>query len=625
LPDNLDVKMATEAATRAQSTFVAGRGLAPPAAATLTEVLRFRARSMPGAPHLLLYDDEERLSTLTFAELFDGASATARGLAARGVRRGDTVALVLPTGKEFFFSFLGALLEGAIPVPLYPPFRADRLEEYAQRQVAILNNAEARVLVTFREAERLAQLLKPRVPSLLSVTTAERLGTDGPARAGAAAARGGELALIQYTSGSTGEPRGVALTHANLLANLRGIGAGTQVNAEDVVVCWLPLYHDMGLIGCWLFSLYYGLPIVSMSPLAFLRRPERWLWAFHHHRGTLSPAPNFAYELCVRKVGEKDVEGLNLSSWRVALNGAEPISPETLGRFQERYSPHGFRPESMMPVYGLAECTVALTFAPVDRAPRIDLVEREAFQRERHAEPAMTNGAEPLRFVSVGRALPEHEIRIADSSDQSVGERVEGHVQFRGPSAMQGYYRNPAATAEARTADGWHRTGDLGYLADGELFVSGRVKDLIIKAGRNIYPQEIEELAADVEGVRRGCVAAFAVPEPRSGTEALVLVAETRATDEATRARITTEIMRRVNANAHVSPDVVRLVPPQSIPKTPSGKLRRGACRELYLRNALLQRPAPAWLQVTKLVAGNAVSSLKQLVVGRPPGQDPQD
>ncbi len=604
---------------------MAGRGLAPPAATTLTEVLLYRGRTMPGAPHLLLYDDQERLSTITFSELLTGAGAAARGLAAQGVRRGDTVALMLPTCKEFFFSFLGTLLEGAVPVPLYPPFRADRLEEYAQRQVAILNNAGTRALVTFREAERLARLLQPRVPWLASVTTAERLVQEGPLGP-PAASRAEALALIQYTSGSTGEPRGVALSHANLLANLRAIGAGTQVNPEDVVVCWLPLYHDMGLIGCWLFSLYDGLPIVSMSPLEFLRRPERWLWAFHRHRGTLSPAPNFAYELCVRKVKEKDVEGLDLSSWRVALNGAEPISPETLSRFQETYGPRGFRPEAMMPVYGLAECTVALTFAPIGRAPRVDAVEREAFQKDRRATPMSTNGAEPLRFVSVGHALPEHEIRIVDDNDLPVGERVDGHVQFRGPSAMRGYYRNPEATAETRTPDGWHRTGDLGYLAEGELFITGRVKDLIIKAGRNIYPQEIEELAAEVEGVRRGCVAAFAVPEPKTGTEALVLVAETRAADDSTRARITAEIMRRVNSTARVSPDVVRLVPPQSIPKTPSGKLRRGACRELYLRDALLQRPAPAWLQVTKLVAGNAVTTLKQLLSGQSTNsRNPQD
>jgi len=617
--------MATETVSRTPGAVLPGRGLAPPAATTLTEVLLYRARTMPGAPHLLLYDDQERLSTLSFAELLVGAGAVARGLGARGVRRGDTVALMLPTCKEFFFGFFGTLLEGAIPVPLYPPFRADRLEEYAQRQVAILRNAEPRALVTFREAERLARLLQPRVPSLGSVTTAEKLAQEGPPGP-PAISRADDLALIQYTSGSTGEPRGVALTHANLLANLRAIGAGTRVNAADVVVCWLPLYHDMGLIGCWLFALFYGLPIVSMSPLEFLRRPERWLWAFHRHRGTLSPAPNFAYELCVRKVSDKNIEGLDLSSWRVALNGAEPISPETLSRFQERYGRHGFRPEAMMPVYGLAECTVALAFAPARQPPRIDSVEREPFQKTKRAEMSPANGAEALRFVSVGRALPEHEIRVVDDNDQPLPERVEGHVQFRGPSAMQGYYRNPEATAAVRTADGWHRTGDLGYLAEGELFITGRTKDLIIKAGRNIYPQEIEELAADVEGVRRGCVAAFAVPEPERGTEALVLVAETRATAQDARARITAEIMRRINSGARISPDVVRLVPPQSIPKTPSGKLRRGACRELYLSDSLAQRPAPAWLQVTRLVAGNAVTTLKQLLVGQPPGgRAPQD
>ncbi len=597
--------------------------MAPGGAETLLDVLRTRAETIPDQQHLLLYDDQDRLSTLSFAELFAGASAVAQGLAARGIRRGDTVALVLPTGREFFFSFLGILLEGAIPVPLYPPFRADRIEEYAARQTAILQNAGARALVTFREVERLARLLKPNVPSLTVVTTAEQMSEQGARQAPAPVAHADDIALIQYTSGSTGDPRGVVVSHRALLANLRGIGCGTQVGADDVVVCWLPLYHDMGLIGCWLFSLYYGLPMVTMSPLAFLRRPERWLWAFHRHRGTLSPAPNFAYELCVRKVSDAAIAGLDLSSWRVALNGAEPISPETLERFTERYAPHGFRPETMMPVYGLAECTVAVTFAPLNRAPRVEAIGRETFQCTKRAEPAAANEPNPLRFVSVGRALPEHEVRIVDDNDRPLGERVEGHVQFRGASAMQGYYGNPEATAAVRTTDGWYRTGDLGYLSGGELFITGRVKDLIIKAGRNIYPQEVEELAAGVDGVRRGCVAAFAVPGPRNGTESLVLVAETRETDAGVRARISTEIMRRVNASAHVSPDVVRLVPPQSIPKTPSGKLRRSACRELYLRDALSQRPAPAWVQVTRMVAGNALATLRGFVAPNP--RRPQD
>lgn len=580
---------------------------------TLTEILRLRAQAADKS-HLHLWQEDGQVTTLTYGRLFTGAEAVARGLRARGIGPGDTVAIMLPTGYDFFFTFFGALLAGAVPVPVYPPFRADKIEEYAHRQTAILRNAETRILVTFRPAERLARLLKPRVPSLVAVVSAERLARreNGAPREVAELGSPDEIALIQYTSGSTGEPRGVALTHRNILANLRAIGRGVQVRSTDVTVCWLPLYHDMGLIGCWLFSLYYDLPIAALSPLAFLRRPQRWLWAIHRHRGTLSPAPNFAYELCVRKIDPQALAGLDLSSWRVALNGAEPVNPDTLARFIQRFAPYGFRPEVMMPVYGLAESSVALTFAPLGRPPRVDAVAREAFQRARRAEPPAASDPEPLRFASVGRPLPEHEVRVVDEAEQPVGERQEGHLQFRGPSAMQGYYRNPQATAAMRTSDGWCRTGDLAYWADGELFITGRTKDLIIRAGRNICPQELEEVAADVPGVRRGAVAAFGIPEPRTGTEALVLVAETRETNEAVRARMVSEIIRRVGSLSRISPDVVRLVPPQTIPKTPSGKLRRFECRQLFLRGSLMPTRTPPWLQVARLLAGNALAALKQ-------------
>ena len=613
--------MVTEAFPRSEGPRSSFGAALPEDAERLTEVLRRRAELSPDMLHLRLLQDDGQETTLTYGQLFAGAAAVAQGLAARGVRPGETVAIMLPTGHEFFFTFFGTLLAGAVPVPIYPPFRADKIEEYARRQAAILQNAEVRLLVTFRQAEGLARLLKPRVASLVGVATAEQLaqaesGRKVPALPEADAPDSGSpdaLALIQYTSGSTGEPRGVALTHRKLLANVRAIGWGVEVCPTDVAICWLPLYHDMGLIGCWLFSLYYGLPIVALSPLAFLRHPERWLWAFHRHRGTLSPAPNFAYELCVRKIDDRALAGLDLSSWRVALNGAEPVSPDTIARFTRRFAPYGFRPQAMMPVYGLAECSVALAFAPAGRPPRIDAIARESFQFFGRAEPASPAEPEPLRFVSVGRPLPGHEIRIVDDTDRPVGERVEGHLQFRGSSAMQGYYRNPAAT-RAALCDAWYRTGDLAYRADGELFITGRTKDLIIKAGRNIYPQEIEELAADVPGVRRGCVAAFGVPEPRTGTEGLVLVAETREIDQAVRARIVSEINRRVGSAARISPDVVQLLPPQTIPKTPSGKLRRGECRQLYLRGTLTSSRPPAWLQVTRLATGNALLTLKQAV-----------
>ncbi|MFQ5695131.1 MAG: AMP-binding protein, partial [Terriglobia bacterium] len=358
--------------------------------------------------------------------------------------------------------------------------------------------------------------------------------------------------------------------------------------------------------------LFLGLPMAALSPLAFLRRPQRWLEAIHRHRGTLSPAPNFAYELCGRKIDGRVLDELDLSSWRVALNGAEPVSPDTLERFARRFARCGFRAQTMMPVYGLAETTVALTFAPLNHPPRIDRVARDSFQQRRRAQPAAASEREPLRFVSVGRALPEHEVRIVHEDGRPVGERIEGQIEFRGPSTMQSYYRNPQATADACTPDGWMRTGDLGYWAQGELFITGRTKDVVIKAGCNYYPHEIEEVAADAAGVRRGCVVAFSVPDDKTGTEALVVVAETRASDRTAQASIRSEIKRRIASACCIAPDVVELLRPQTIPKTPSGKLRRSATRQLYLARRLTARRAPAWWQATRLVAGTVMARLKR-------------
>src|SRR5580700_5211782 len=257
------------------------------------------------------------------------------------------------------------------------------------RQSAILNNAGVCLLLTFRQAEAVARLLKPRVHSLTEVADAEKLieaadkapppspGALPLHLTGSRARKAGDIALLQYTSGSTGDPKGVVLTHANLLANMRAIGEAVQFGSGDIGISWLPLYHDMGLIGAWLTLLLYGVPLAVMSPMAFLTRPERWLWAFHKHRGTVAAAPNFAYELCVRKIADKDIEGLDLSSWRIAMNGAEPVNPETMQRFTARFARYGFRNESHLPVYGLAESSLAVTVPPLNRAPLIDHVERE--------------------------------------------------------------------------------------------------------------------------------------------------------------------------------------------------------------------------------------------------------
>ncbi|MEW5847817.1 MAG: AMP-binding protein [Myxococcota bacterium] len=572
----------------------------PDPVSTLVEVLSWHAQAHPEQPHLLLCGADGKPAPMSYGELWAATTELAGGLQASGVQPGQTVGLMLRTEAAFFPAFLGALLVGGVPVPIYPPFRADQVEDYVRRQVLILRNAQARCLVTFPEAERVARWLRLQLPHLAEVTTAESLRTRG-ARVLPVVRQPHDPALIQYTSGSTGNPKGVLLTHANLITNIRAIGAGLDIRPDDVAVSWLPLYHDMGLIGSWLTSLYFGIPLVLLSPLTFLARPVSWLRVIHAHHGTLSAAPNFAFDLCARKIADEELTGLDLGSWRVALNGSEAVLPETLERFTRRFTPYGFRARAMFPVYGLAECSVALTFPPLDRGPRVDEVDREQLQRHGHALPSRTGDVRAQRFVSCGTALPGHQVRVVDERDVPLAERREGCIQFRGPSVTQGYHRNPEAT-HAAFHDGWMDSGDLGYLADGELYVTGRRKDLIIKAGRNLHPQEVEEVVGGIPGIRKGCVAAFGVVDPALGTERFVVVAETSEPSAAQRQRLRDSAVQQVLRQVGVPPDVVVLVPPRTIPKTSSGKLRRRAAQEMYTAGDLTRPRRPVRVQVLRVV-----------------------
>ncbi len=561
----------------------------PTEAETLNEVLQARASAEPHRPHIYLQNESGDEQVFRFGDLYRKAIALAGGLAAQGIEPGDTVALMLPTGEDFFSAFAGVLLAAAVPVPLYPPFRLDRFEEYAARQTKILTDAAARLLVTVERGRSVGGLLRSRVPELGGVVTVADLAT-GTTPAPSIRAAADSPALIQYTSGSTGNPKGVLLTHHNLLANVRAIGQALSIQGTDVGVSWLPLYHDMGLIGCWMVPLYFGVPNTILSPLTFLSRPERWLWAIHAHRATISPAPNFGYELAVRKVRDEALEGLDLSCWRAALNGAEPVSPETIDRFCRRFGPYGFRREAMMPVYGLAESTVALAIPPLHRGPRLEHVEREPFERQGRALSAEPSSHNPHRFVSSGRPVKDHEVRIVDDEGMPVPERVEGTLEFRGPSTMQGYYRNEEATRSISRPGGWLSSGDRAFLSDGEIFVTGRAKDIIIRAGRNIYPQEVESIVEDVPGVRRGCVAAFGVSDERQGTEKMIVIAETRLRSEEEKREIARGVEERLADLFGTPADDVVVVPPGAIPKTSSGKLRRSSCREKYLSGELVRK-----------------------------------
>jgi 1-acyl-sn-glycerol-3-phosphate acyltransferase len=555
-------------------------------ARTLPEVLEWHALHHAQRTHVLLYgegDQPQPPQSLSYADLLLESRGIAAGLVTQGLQPRQAVALMLPTGRSYLTSFFGVMLAGGIPVPIYPPARLAQLEDHLRRHTRILANAEAVFIITVPQAKGVAALLRREAPLLGAVLTPEELAQAPMDLLYRAAPE--EIAFLQYTSGSTGEPKGVMLSHANLLANLRAMGQAIQVSSDDVFVSWLPLYHDMGLIGAWFGSLYFVMPLVLMSPLAFLSRPARWLQAISRHRGTISAAPNFAYELCASKLAEADLAGLDLSSWRLALNGAEPVNPVTLESFVARFSPFGLSPLAITPVYGLAECSVGLAFPPLGRGPRIDAVQREALANRKQALPALAGDADAVVLIpACGRAVAGHEIRVLDAAGSELPDRWVGSLQFRGPSATAGYFRNPEASKKL-FSDGWLDSGDFAYTIEGEIYLTGRVKDLIIRGGRNLYPYELEQAVGVLPGIRKGCVAVFACPPSAASSgagERLVVLAETRETEEATR----DSLRRRIEALAvdtlGVPADEIVLGPPNSVLKTSSGKIRRNATRDAY-------------------------------------------
>lgn len=585
-----------------------GDGHAAHEARTLVEMLEIQARQAPGRIHIHLYPADDRHEEISAAALLDEASEVGAGLQRLGVEAGQSVAIMLPTSRDYLATFFGTLLAGAVPVPLYPPLRPAQIEDHLRRHRQILANARARVLVTVPEARPLARILKAQLDDLASVETATDLrGASRPLVKPAVSPQ--DTAFLQYTSGSTGTPKGVILSHANLLANIRAMGRAVRAGPEDVFVSWLPLYHDMGLIGAWLGSLYHGCPLVLLSPMSFLRRPSRWLWAIHNHRGTLSAAPNFGYELCLSKIGDDELQGLDLSSWRIAFNGAEPVSPATLERFADRFARYGLRPEALAPVYGLAEASVGLAFPPPERGPLIDCIDRQVLQRSGVAEPVPPDNPEALRVVACGQPLAGHRIRIVDDHDRELPERHEGHLQFRGPSVTSGYFRSPAQTGDLFHGQ-WLDSGDLAYQAGGDVFLTGRVKDIIIRGGRNICPYELEEAIGGIEGVRKGCVAVFGVEGET--TERLVILAESRLRDPGELESLRERIYDVSVDILGTPPEEVVLAPPHSVPKTSSGKIRRAASRELYEQGRLDRPPRAVWWQLTRLTLASFVPLLRR-------------
>jgi acyl carrier protein len=579
-------------------------------ARTLTEALEYHVERQPERLTVFMYEEQQEFP-LSYRALWDGAMGYAAHLAKAGLQHGQMVAIMLPTCKEYLFSFYGVLLAGGVPVPLYPPARLTTIEDHMKRHVGILKSAGPTIMITIPEAKPLAYLLRAQVESLNLILVPAEMNASSGKNFQPVHGKPGETGFLQYTSGSTGSPKGVVLSHANLMANVRAMGAAVGANPKDVFVSWLPLYHDLGLIGANFATLVLGFPVVLMSPLSFLSRPVSWMRAIHRHRGTMSGGPNFSFELCLRRIADEDMAGVDLSSWRFAFNAAEPVSPETIVAFEKRFSKYGLRQNCLSPAYGLAESSVGVAITVPGTPWRADRLDRDRFTRTGQAALAPPGDASPLIVIGCGTAIPGHDMRVVDAAGMELPDRHEGLLQFRGPSSTSGYYHNPEAS-KTLFAGEWLNTGDRAYLSEGVLFLTGREKDIIIRGGRNISPYELEQAVGDLAGIRRGCVAVFGSRDAASGTERVVVLAEMRDKDDSRH----NDLKRMINELAvgliGAPADDIVLAPPATVPKTSSGKIRRVAAREFYERGPSAVTGGAVWLQFLRLVLAGAAPQLRR-------------
>jgi acyl-CoA synthetase (AMP-forming)/AMP-acid ligase II len=503
---------------------------------------------------------------LTFAELTRQCLQLARALQRQGVRRGERVVLSFAGDWGFIRTFYGCQLLGAVPVPVIPPMTRSQVRDRIVQLREIAGETQARLLITDRQLHTLMEGGLGTSGTLRVVAYEELEGETEEARPDVPAPT--DLSFLQYTSGSTGGRKGVPVTHRHLVANINGIGRSLGIVPRDVGVSFLPVYHDMGLIGKVILTVCHANTLCQLPPLSFLRDPAHWLRSIHEHRGTVCAAPPFAYGLCARRIEDADVAGIDLSRWRVAMAAADMIRTEVLDGFAKRFAAHGFRRTAFLPVYGLAECTLAAT-APVLDGPLVTL--------------NIAAGKVSRELVCVGTPLADHRVRIASPSGAELPLGTEGEIELQGPSVIDRYWGDTGP----RTRDGWLRTGDLGILTGAGLFISGRSKEMIKVHGRSLQPCDIEWIADEVEGVRRGCSAAFNA----TASETVVLVVESRLGDDAARTRLAASVRARVQEALGVDLSEVVVVPPHTVPKTSSGKTRRNLTRDRLEAGTL----RPSW------------------------------
>ena len=552
-------------------------------------------------------------------------------LQALGLQKGERVALILPAAEDFVLCFFGAMRAGIVPVPIYPPLGLGQLQGYLDNTRHIVAKSGARALVTTNQIKRMLGTVQAACPALEQVVAVEAIRESleplKPVRL-----TGDDTAFLQFTSGSTSRPKGVTLSHANLMANVKCITHdGLHMSGDDVGVSWLPLYHDMGLIGFVLAPLIYRTPIVFLPPLLFLKRPVSWLQAMTRHKGTISFGPNFAYALCVKRIRERELDRIDLSSWRVAGCGAEPIRPETLEAFAESFAKVGFSKSALLPSYGMAESSLAISFTELSEGMKTLSVDGETLWADNVAKLVPDHHERAVRLVSCGKKFTDHDIAVfAPDDTESSAPLPEDHVgelRIKGPSVMKGYWEDAERSRDA-FAGGWLKTGDLGLLHEGRVFICGRSKEVIIVNGRNYYPQDIEWEASHVDGVRKGNVVAFGARSNTERDRERVVVAfevqdAPKNLDPKDLARqqqpLGTAVRKAVLDGMNLSLDDVVPLAPGVLPKTSSGKLQRAKTRDLYESGELLARKSTRDLDrvgVMKEAAKSQLSYFKLAVLG---------
>ena len=554
---------------------------------TFTDVLKGFYEREPDRVSITLQFPGQPDVPITYRELIERSNDYAAAYARVGIKPGDVVILILQHGKDLVYSFWGAVLLGAIPSMM--PFLTEKLspERYRADLSALLSHSSPTGIVTYPEFETdVRAMVTEGGDSVLDVFITDRIpeqaALDFSALPGMTQNET-DVVLLQHSSGSTGLQKGVALSHRAIFNHLDAYGESIRLTRDDVIVSWLPLYHDMGLIACFLMPILRGVHVVQMSPFDWVRAPYRLLQAISKYRGTLTWLPNFAYNFCAQKIRDRDMEGVDLSSWRMSVNCSEPVRFKSHEMFYERFKAFGLRFETLQTSYAMAENVFGVTQSEPNTPPRVEQVDRETFI-SRHMARLANDGRPAMQMMSSGRPISNTLVRIVDGKGRDLAERHVGEIAIKSDCMLNGYYNRPDITKKAFLPGGWYLTGDYGYLADGEIFVAGRKKDLIIVGGKNVYPQDLEALACEVPGVHPGRTVAFGIFDESQGTEEVAILAEVETEDESVHERVSDEIRKHVTKNSAIAVRYVRVVGPKWVLKTSSGKVARTANKEKFLK-----------------------------------------